>query len=74
MIENDDKDMKNDEKLSNGVMIIILMKVTNVYKHEKMILVLNLEFELEKYKLIRKLDLGSLKVSVSLWWNKFTKK
>ena len=43
MIENDDK----YEKLSNGVMIIIiliiiLMKVTNVYKHEKTILVLNM--------------------------------
>ena len=38
--------MKNDEKLSNGVTILLLllmmMKVTNIYKHEKKILVLKM--------------------------------
>ena len=32
-------DMKNDDKLSNW-MILMMMKVINIYKHEKMILVL----------------------------------
>ena len=32
--------MENDEKLGNGA-TILMMRVTDIYKHEKMILMLN---------------------------------